>query len=112
MPVSGHKSDAAIFIVKPISNDVDDVDWTGRLKDIKDSYVKRSTTMQNMIIHRIQQNIGRVQNESKTMMRTMNNNMVRIDFNQSKLEREMEEVKDEFIDANQKIEEKIEHVET
>ena len=54
LPVSVYNFDTCIYMIKPLNSDLEEVDWTGRLKDIKDAYVKTSTKVQNTIIHKVQ----------------------------------------------------------
>ena len=53
LPTTGYLAQNCMFIIKPISMETDEVDWTGRLKLIKDQYNKTSGKQLNFITHKI-----------------------------------------------------------
>ena len=60
LPTEGYKVHNCMFIIRPISMETDEVDWTGRLKLIKDQYNKTSGKQLNFITNKIYQSLSRV----------------------------------------------------
>ena len=110
LPTVGYNVSNSIFIIKPLDAEVEEVDWGGRLKDIKAAYNKTSIKIENLITHKIQQSLSRVKKENKTLLRTMGKNLERIDRNSNTLENQMQRMRDQLQQNSQAIHEELDKI--